>query len=97
MLDTNNFNNKANLNNNINIKPISNVILQKSHPCSFFEKFHVNSKMAEWIFNSDPCLKKKRYEDYEPYMKIVVLQVLYLDNNELLCELVNKKDFENNK
>ena len=30
-------------------------------------------------------------------MKIVVLQVLYLDNNELLCELVNKKDFENNK
>ena len=40
---------------------------------------------------------KKRYEDYELYMKIVVLQVLYLDNNELLCELVNKKDFENNK
>ena len=55
MLDTNNFNNKANLNNNINIKPISNVILQKSHPYSFFEKFHVNSKMVEWIFNSDPC------------------------------------------
>ena len=53
--------------------------------------------MAEWIFNSDLCLKKKRYEDYELYMKIVVLQVLYLDNNELLCELVNKKDFENNK
>ena len=97
MLDTNNFNNKANLNNNINIKPISNVILQKSHPCSFFEKFHINSKMTEWIFNSDLCLKKKKYEDYEPYMKIVVLQVLYLDNNELLCELVNKKDFENNK
>ena len=47
MLETNNFNNKANLNNNINIKSRSNVILQKSHPCSFFEKFHVNSKMAE--------------------------------------------------
>lgn len=59
----------------------------------FFEKFHVNSKMAEWIFDSNSCLKKKRYEDYEPYMKIVVLQVLYLDNNELLCELVNKKRF----
>lgn len=59
----------------------------------FFKKFHVNSKMAEWIFDSNSCLKKKRYEDYEPYMKIVVLQVLYLDNNELLCELVNKKRF----
>ena len=101
MLDTNNFNNKANLNNNINIKSRSNVILQKSHPCSFFEKFHVNSKIAEWIFNSDSCLKKQivRYGNitYESYMKIVILQVLYLDHNELLCELVDKKDFENNK
>lgn len=97
MLDTNNFNNKVNLNNDINIKSISNVILQKSHPCSFFKKFHVNSKIAEWIFDSNPCLKKKRYEDYEPYMKIVVLQILYLNNDKLLCELVDKKYFENNK
>ena len=36
-------------------------------------------------------------EEYETYMEVVVLQVLYLGNNELLCELVNKEDFENNK
>ena len=101
MFNTQN-NKKKNINDNtINIKSGSNIVLQKSHPRSFFEKFHVNSKMAKWVFDSDPCLKKQivRYGDvvYEPYMKIVVLQVLYLANDELLCELVNKKDFENNK
>lgn len=101
MFNTQNFNTK-NINNNIvNVKSGSNIILQKSHPRSFFEKFHVNSKMAKWVFNGNPCLKKQivRYGDtvYEPYMEIVVLQVLYLDNNEILCELVDKKDFENNK
>ena len=100
MLDTQNFNTKNVNNNIINTKSGSNVILQKSHPCSFFEKFHVNSKMADWIFDSDPCLKKQEivgeHSYYKTYMKIVVLQVLYLANDELLCELVDKKDFENN-
>ena len=83
MFDTNNF----------------NSILKKSHPHSFFEKFHSKSRMAEWIFNSNPCLKKKftSYGDYESYMYVIVLQVLYLANDELLCELVDKKEFENNK
>ena len=101
MFNTQNFNTKNINDNTINIKSGSNIVLQKSHPRSFFEKFHVNSKMAKWVFDSDPCLKKQivRYGDvvYEPYMKIVVLQVLYLANDELLCELVNKEDFENNK
>ena len=84
MFDTNNF----------------NSILKKSHPHSFFEKFHSRSRMAEWVFGTNPCLKKKsadNSEEYETYMEVVVLQVLYLGNNELLCELVNKEDFENNK
>ena len=97
MLDTQNFNTKNVTNNTVNTKLGSNVVLQKSHPRSFFEKFHVNSKMADWVFDSNPCLKRKRYEDYEPYMSVVVLQVLYLANDEILCELVDKEKLENNK
>ena len=44
MLDTNNFNSI------VNIKPAMVNILQKSHPYSFFEKFHTNSNMAQWVF-----------------------------------------------
>lgn len=86
MLNTNNFNSI------VNIKPAVANILQKSHPYSFFEKFHTNSDMAQWIFDSNPCLKKKHScGSYEPYMSIVVLQVLYLGNDEIICELVDKE------
>ena len=93
MLNTNNFNSI------VNIKPAMVNILQKSHPYSFFEKFHTNSDMAQWVFNSNPCLKKKysSCESYEPYMSIVVLQVLYLGNDEIICELIDKEKLENNK
>ena len=93
MLNTNNFNSI------VNIKPATVNILQKSHPYSFFEKFHTNSDMAQWVFDSNPCLKKKYSScgKYEPYMNVVVLQVLYLGNEEIICELVDKKKLENNK
>ena len=83
MLNTNNF----------------NSILKKSHPHSFFEKFHSRSRMAEWIFDTNPCLKKKYSScgSYEPYMNVVVLQVLYLGNEEIICELVDKEKLINNK
>lgn len=101
MLDTQNFNTKNINNSTVNVKSGSNVVLQKSHPRSFFEKFHINSQMAKWVFDSDPCLKKQEivgeHSYYKTYMKIVVLQVLYLNNDEVLCELVDKKDFENNR
>ena len=93
MLNTNNFNNI------VNIKPAVTNILQKSHPYSFFEKFHTNSDMAQWVFDSNPCLKRKYSScgSYEPYMSIVVLQVLYLGNDEIICELIDKEKLENNK
>ena len=93
MLNTNNFNSI------VNIKPAMVNILQKSHPYSFFEKFHTNSDMAQWVFNSNPYLKKKYSScgSYEPYMSIVVLQVLYLGNDEIICELIDKEKLENNK
>ena len=87
MLNTNNFNSI------VNIKPAVANILQKSHLYSFFEKFYTNSNMTQWIFNSNPCLKKKYSScgNYELYMNIVVLQVLYLGNDEIICELVDKE------
>ena len=101
MFNTQNFNTKNINDNTVNIKSESNIIIQKSHPCSFFEKFHVNSQMAKWVFDSNPCLQKQKvvgnHVYYEPYMNVVVLQVLYLANDEVLWELVDKKDFENNK
>ena len=81
-----------NFNNSVNIKPACTGILQKSHPNSFFQSFHKNSKMADWVFDENPCLKQKNnYETYVKYMDVVVLQVMCFGDNEFLCELIDKK------
>lgn len=90
------FNNYTqNFNNSVNIKPACTGILQKSHPNSFFKRFHKNSRMADWIFDENPCLRKvTECKIYEKYMNIVVLQVMCFGDNEFLCELIDKKLLE---
>lgn len=84
-----------NFNNSVNIKPACTGMLQKSHPNSFFKRFHKNSKMADWIFDENPCLQKTtEYKDYKKYMDVVVLQVMCFGDNEFLCELIDKKLLE---
>ena len=84
-----------NFNNSVNIKPACTGILQKSHPNSFFKRFHKNSRMADWIFDENPCLQKvTECKIYEKYMDIVVLQVMCFGDNEFLCELIDKKLLE---
>ena len=84
-----------NFNNSVNIKPACTGMLQKSHPNSFFKRFHKNSKMADWIFDENPYLQKiTEYKDYKKYMDVVVLQVMCFGDNEFLCELINKKLLE---
>lgn len=79
----------------VNIKPACCGLLQKSHPRSFFKRFHINSDMAEWVLSENPCLKRKTdFRDYETYMDVVVLQIMSFGDNELLCELVDAKEFE---
>ena len=79
----------------VNIKPACCGLLQKSHPRSFFKRFHKASKMAEWLLSENPCLKRKTdYSNYEPYMDVVVLQIMSFGDNEFLCELVDAKEFE---
>lgn len=81
-----------NFNNSVNMKPACTGILQKSHPNSFFLRFHKTSRTADWIFNENPCLKKENR--YEGYVEVVVLQIMYLGDDEFLCELINKELLE---
>ena len=84
-----------NFNNSVNIKPACTGMLQKSHPNSFFKRFHKNSKMADWIFDENPCLQKANgYINYEKYMDVIVLQVMCFGDDEFLCELVDRKLLE---
>ena len=79
----------------VNIKPACCGLLQKSHPRSFFKRFHINSDMAEWVLSETPCLKKRTgCARCETYMDVVVLQIMSFGDNELLCELVDAKEFE---
>lgn len=83
--------------------------LQKTHAKSKFERFHLRSEAAEWVFSDVPHLKEfvvdghlgnydKYYESAGKYVKfgpeIVVLQLMCFGDNELLMEYVDKKDWE---
>ena len=79
----------------VNIKPACCGLLQKSHPRSFFKQFDINSRMADWVLSENPCLKRKTSSArWETYMDIVVLQVMSFGVNEILCEMVDAKEFE---
>ena len=79
----------------VNIKPACCGLLQKSHPHSFFKRFHKTSDMAEWVLSENPSLKRKtEYASYETYMNVVILQIMSFGDNEFLCELVDAKEFE---
>ena len=82
----------------VNIKSACSGMLQKSHPNSFFLCFHRGSEMANWIFNPIPTLKRRNgNSDYYVYMNIVVSQVMTFGDGQILCELVDSKEFESNK
>lgn len=63
--------------------------LQKTHRRSKFVRFHVASRMAEWVFSDNPHLHKN---DTSP--EIVVLQIMCFGDNELLIEYVEKQYWE---
>lgn len=60
--------------------------LVKTFRKSFFKRFHMNSRMADCIFDED-----------EPSLhgaEIVVLQIMLCGNNELLAEIIYKEDYD---
>ena len=96
MFNTNIDNRKYN--KSVNFKPAGCGLLQKSHPRSFFKRFHKTSNMAEWVLSENPCLKRKNNCDiYETYMEVVVLQIMPFGDNDFLCELIDAKEFESDE
>lgn len=84
-------------NSTVNIKPACSGMLQKSHPKSFFLNFSKNSRRSDWVFGENPCLmRKNRYDVYEKYMDIIVLQVV-ITGDYFTCEVIDVKEFEDDE
>ena len=77
------------LNQKTKISAVSGTLV-KTSPKSFFEKFHINSDMSNWIFDSSPRLKS----DYGKFKSVVVLQVMLCGDGELIAEIMWKDDYD---
>ena len=64
--------------------------LVKTSPKSFFEKFHIDSDMADWLFDSNPKLKGA----YGKFKSVVVLQVMLCGEKKLIAEIMWKDDYD---
>lgn len=74
----------------VNINTPCTGIIQRSHPKSYFARFHTKSLLAEWVFSGYPRLQKETYRAD----KIAVLQVMVFGDNEMLIEYVYEKDLQ---
>lgn len=77
-------------------------IMCKSMQKSKFKRFERGSITEQTIFSNEPHLTKtvlKRYNPYEPAyeieekIKVVVLQVMLIDNEVYLVEYITEEDF----
>lgn len=64
--------------------------IYKTYPKSFFKRFHLNSPLAETLFEEDPHLKLKTGEKF----KVVVLQMVICGDMEVMAEIIRKSDFD---
>ena len=80
---------EANPTTNFKVNAVSGT-LTKTFRKSFFKRFHMESDMADYIFDEDkPSLSR-----YSSDPEIVVLQVMLCGDNEFLAELIYKKDYD---
>lgn len=87
MLDTSNH--VKNISNtSIKLSSVSGTLF-KTHDKSFFKRFHLKSRFAEVILNSNPSMTI-RYKD----VCCVVLQIMMCGDMEVLAEIVQKTDYE---
>lgn len=75
-----------NVSSNIKIQACSGGIY-KSHPKTFFVKFDINSTMANTLFREKPFYLVMDNE-------VVVLQVVFAGDGELLAEIIKKADYD---
>lgn len=90
MFNTSISNNSANT--NLNINAINGMIV-KNHPKSFIIKCDVDSVRFNNLFDRDNPMFR-RYGTYNKYEPVVVLQVLLCGEKYVMCEIVYKKDWE---
>lgn len=69
----------------------------KSHPLSFFQRFHLRSNMAENILGDKPTYKTKRGDSlsYASHHDVVILQMLVCGDMEVIAEIMFKDDYDN--
>ena len=70
---------------NTNINAVSGT-LQKTLRKSFFKRFHMNSDMADYVFNGN---KLDKYGS-----EIVVLQIMLCGEKQFLMEAIYKEDYD---
>ena len=70
---------------NTNINAVSGT-LQKTLRNSFFKRFHMNSTMADYVFDTQ---KLGQYSK-----EIVVLQIMLCGEKEFLMEAIYKEDYD---
>lgn len=70
------------------------LIINKTHPKSWFRHHILDSPKADNLFRSYP---KYKFDNSTVEQDIVVLQVLCMDNNRGIFEIVLKSDYEQKK
>ena len=81
--------NNYNTNTNVKINAVTGTIV-KNYKDSFFKCFHINSNMADHVFDTE-----------NPYLMfrgnkkpIVLLQTMLCSDERVICEIMWKTDFE---
>lgn len=85
---------------NIKVNAVSGTLV-KNYKDSFFLRFSAGSKYEKMIFSQSPYLFMDKYNKYwhkydetEEDKRVVVIQTMILADNNYLCELMWKDDFD---
>lgn len=70
------------------------LIINKTHPKSWFRELHLDSSLADNLFLHNP---KYRFDNSTHDKDVVVLQILCLGNNRGIFEIVLLSDYETSK
>jgi hypothetical protein len=83
--------NNTNTYNNTNLKiQACSGGIYKSHNKSWFERFHLTSKLAERLLCKDP-IREWNYNTID----VVVLQMVICGDMQVIAEIIKKEDYEN--
>ena len=78
---------EANPTTNIKVNAVNGTLV-KTFRKSFFQRFHMKSTMADYVFNETKPRTSSCGDE------IVVLQIMLCGDNEFLAELIYKEDYD---